>query len=469
MIPVNFGVHSYATETPQFSSQRALNVFAEMDEGGARGQVMVRHTEGLKAWITVGSGPIRGIYNSKTFGKLYVVSGADLYEVNAAGTATLLGKTDAGSAPVMWAESTTQVAMLSNASLWTYDGTTLTNVSDPDFLGAGSIAALDGFLIYHKADTRQLNLSEQNDFSSYDSLRFGTAARTTAPIIRVATIGTQIFVFKEELTEIFFNGGLDTFPFQRRNDSLILHGTTAKYSVAQVDSTLYWLGENHTVYRLNGANAERISTAGIETAIREIYAVGGVANAYAMAWTGDGHEFYALTFPEQTFVYDAKTGMWHERASGDLGKWRPLCIEKALGTSTTELFLAGDSCSGAIYELDFATYQDAGSNVAREVIGAPVQNRPNEMNVDRLEITFETGVGPEDNTDPQVILQVSKDGGHTWGHERFASLGKVGERNTRVVWHRLGQGKEFLFKLRASENVKFSIVEAVMHGSPASV
>ena len=122
-----------------------------------------------------------------------------------------------------------------------------------------------------------------------------------------------------------------------------------------------------------------------------------------------------------------------------------------------------------IYELDFATYQDAGENVAREVIGAPVQNRPNEMNVDRLEVTFETGVGPEDNTDPTVILQVSKDGGHSWGHERFASLGKVGERNTRVVWHRLGQGKEFLFKVRASENVKFSIVEAMMHGSPASV
>jgi len=60
--------------------------------------------------------------------------------------------------------------------------------------------------------------------------------------------------------------------------------------------------------------------------------------------------------------------------------------------------------------------------------------------------------------DPQIMLQISKDYGHTWGTERWQSLGKTGEYKQRVRWTRLGCGYAFTFKLRISDPVKRSII-----------
>lgn len=460
-IPVAFGVHSYQTAARQFSYQRTLNSFADVDEGDARSNVMVRQSEGLKSFASAGSGPIRGGFYSEALSLGFVQSGDTLYSIASDGTTTSIGTTDGGGNPVIFVDGDDEIALLAKTTVWTYDGTTLQPVSDPDFLGASSMDVLDRFLIYAKNNDKQLNLSEQGDFTSYDALRFGTAVRTAGPIVRVKTLGPQFYVFKDDVTEIFFNAGLDTFPFQRRNDQVPLHGCAAKYSVVELDSTLYWLGEDMVVYRFNGATPERISQAGIEKQIRDIAAGQSVTNAIGLSWTGDGHKFYGLTFPtaSRTFVFDAKTRMWHERESKNLGRWRPNVIFRAFNK-----WLAGDCESGNIYELDFATYQDAGENVPREIIGAPVQARPQELTVDRLEVTFETGVGPEDGTEPLVTLNVSKDGGFSWGHDITASLGKVGERRTRAAFHQLGQGKEFMFKLRASYNGPWNVLEAFIHG-----
>jgi len=462
--PVAFGVHSYQSETRQFTSQRALNVFAELDEGGARTNVMVRSSEGLKAFATAGTGPIRGGFYSEALSLAFVQSNDELYSIAQDGTATLVGTTDAGSGPVMFTDGEGEIALLAKSTVWTYDGTDLLPVSDPDFLGASSIDALDGFLIY--TDGKRLRLSDQNDFRAYEALRFGTAARTSGPVVRVKTLGPQFYAFKENVTEIFFNAGLDTFPFQRRNDAVVLRGTSAKHSVVDLDSTVYWLGEDLVVYKMNGPRAERVSQAGLEEQIRKIAAEGPVDDAIGLAWTGGGHKFYGLTFPtaDRTFVVDAKTRLWHERQSADMGRWRPNVIFQAFGK-----WLSGDCESGAVHELDFDTHTDAGENVPREVIGAPVQARPQEMTVDRLEITFEVGVGPEIGTEPLVTLNVSKDGGFTWGHDRTASLGKTGERERRVVFHRLGQGKEFLFKLRTSDDCRVSIMNAFIEGQANAV
>lgn len=465
-VPVAFGVHAYQTETTRFSNQLALNCFAELDEGGARSNVMVRQGEGLKSWGSAGSGPIRGGFYSQTLDSVFVLSGADLYSVTQGGSATLIGTTDAGSNPCLFIDGDDEIAMLADTTIWTYDGTTLSPVSDPDFLGASSIDTLDEFLIYAKRNDRQINLSDQNDFRSYNALRFGTAARDTGDIIRVKVLGSQIFFFKERLTEIFFNAGLDTFPFQRRNDNVPQRGTTAKYSVVELDSTLYWFGDDHVAYRFNGAQPERISQAGVEEQFRKIAAESDIDNAIGLSWTGGGHKFYGLTFPTagRTFVFDAKTRLWHERSSANIDRWRPNTVFQAFGR-----WFAGDCESGNIYELDFDTYQDAGENVTREVIGAPVQSRPEELTIDRLEIDMDVGVGPEDQTDPTVVLNVSKDGGRTWGQARTKSLGKQGEYQTRVVFHRLGQGREFQFRLRVTGNVKFAIVGAHVHGESNAV
>ncbi|MGH7058328.1 MAG: hypothetical protein ACREFZ_10750 [Acetobacteraceae bacterium] len=62
--------------------------------------------------------------------------------------------------------------------------------------------------------------------------------------------------------------------------------------------------------------------------------------------------------------------------------------------------------------------------------------------------------------DPQIVLQLSDDGGKTWGRERSASLGKIGEYRTLVCFPRLGRSRNRAFRSICSAPVLFAIFEA---------
>lgn len=63
---------------------------------------------------------------------------------------------------------------------------------------------------------------------------------------------------------------------------------------------------------------------------------------------------------------------------------------------------------------------------------------------------------------PQAMLQVSKNNGHTWSSERWRDIGKIGEYLARVVWRRIGLARDFLFKIRITDPVKVVITYAAM-------
>jgi len=94
---INLPIMSYELRSSPASSSRLVNCFAEQLPPDARNPVAITRAPGTKAWTTVGSGPIRGMYAAHiglTTGQieyLYVVSGSELYWVDSAGTATLIG------------------------------------------------------------------------------------------------------------------------------------------------------------------------------------------------------------------------------------------------------------------------------------------------------------------------------------------------------------------------------------------
>jgi hypothetical protein len=62
---------------------------------------------------------------------------------------------------------------------------------------------------------------------------------------------------------------------------------------------------------------------------------------------------------------------------------------------------------------------------------------------------------PSNAIDPTVRLEVSRDGGKTWGQSRSRPLGKMGRYNSRAVWRRNGRSKRFdVYKFTMSDPVK---------------
>ena len=84
------------------------------------------------------------------------------------------------------------------------------------------------------------------------------------------------------------------------------------------------------------------------------------------------------------------------------------------------------------------------------------------VKVSKLQVDFETGVGliSGQGSDPQAMLQFSKDNGHTWSNEAWVTLGAIGAYLTRAIWWRLGVARDWVFKIRITDPVKVVIAGA---------
>lgn len=75
--------------------------------------------------------------------------------------------------------------------------------------------------------------------------------------------------------------------------------------------------------------------------------------------------------------------------------------------------------------------------------------------------TFDTQMTIPDRG-AEVMLQISKDGGHTFGNELWQELGKSGEYRKQLSWRRLGVSRDFAFRVRVSDPAKVVLINAAL-------
>jgi hypothetical protein len=106
-------------------------------------------------------------------------------------------------------------------------------------------------------------------------------------------------------------------------------------------------------------------------------------------------------------------------------------------------------------------YTDNGAAVKRQLTTRHIGVDGNEINISELFLDMETGVGLQSGqgSAPQIMLQVSKDGGRTFGVEKWKSVGAVGQYKTpRAIWRRLGSARDFVFQFTLTDPVKFTVI-----------
>jgi hypothetical protein len=115
-----------------------------------------------------------------------------------------------------------------------------------------------------------------------------------------------------------------------------------------------------------------------------------------------------------------------------------------------------------VYEFSASTYTDDTAAIIREVDTRHVFHDLNRMTISEIALDVETGVGlgTGQGSDPQIMLSISRDGGHTFGNELWETLGAIGAYLKQVVWRRLGRGRDFVFRFRTSDPVKVVFVNA---------
>ena len=447
-------MHSYTARSLPLSAQRLVNYFTEEAPPDSKMPVVLYPTPGLKLWATFGSGPIRGLHDLS--GTLVVASGDEVYTAGSDASGTLRGTFSRTGirTPVAMADNGAEVALLSGGDGYTWDGTTLSEISDAAFLKASDVAFVDGFGCFTEEDGARFFISSANDMTSFDALERVTAEGKPDKLVGCVANHRELWLWGEQTGEVWFNSGAPDFPFERNQAAFIERGLAAKGSLQALDNTIFWLGDDLIVYRADGYTPMRVSTHPIEEAIRQ---TASPEDATSLRHSIAGHEFYQLNFAEGTFVFDVSTGMWHERQAHLLSRHRADCHVDIFGKT-----LVGDFENGKIYELDSDTYADDGGVLATSATSPPIHASTARATMSRFQIEFEAGVGltTGQGSDPQAMLQFSDDGGRTWSNERWASIGAKGQNKHRAIWYRLGTFYERTMRVTMSDPVKRVIIAA---------
>ena len=459
---------TYVARSVNAADARMVNLFPEIVPEGGKEPAFLNRAPGLNLLLTVGSGPIRGLWAFGSF--MYAVSGTALYKIDQYYNATFLG-TVADNGPVSMSDNGTQLFVACNPQGYIYNATTnvFQQITDGDYPGAVTVGYLDGYFVFNEPNSQKIWITSLLDGLSIDPLDFASAEGSPDGVVGIIVDHRELWVFGTNSVEVWYDAGTADFPLQRIQGAFNEIGCVAPYSIAKMDNGIFWLGKDARgqgiVYRSEGYTGKRVSTHAVEWQIQQY---GDLSNAIAYTYQQEGHSFYVLIFPDAdtTWVYDASTQVWHERAGFSNGRFtrhRSNCQ-----VFFNNLTIVGDYQTGKLYSLDLDVYADNGQiqKWLRSWRALPTgKNDLRRTAHHSMQLDCETGVGLNEGqgSNPQVMLRWSDDGGHTWSNEHWTSIGKIGQYGKRAFWRRLGMTtklRDRVYEISGTDPVKIVIMGA---------
>ena len=472
------------------TSERRVNCYIERSKDNDKGPFAIHGTPGLESFIDLEDypfagnptanhvPPIRGMFVHG--GQLRVIVGAIiyafvptlLYGCGSTGLATTGSRVDAavqedGSALIVDGNTRGAIVTYYPSSLLGTDGVNANNatpVSDTDAPISSSVAFEAGNLIVNKTSSGRFYISA--DGTTWDALDFANAESSPDNLIRVMVDHGELHLFGESTTEFWSNTGAADFPYGAIRGATIEWGLAAEASAAKFDSSIVFLGNNRLgqrqIVQLRGYQAAVISDQELDSILS---GYDSVSDAYAFSYNHGGHPFYQINFTSAnaSWLYDGSTQVWTQLTDANGNRHRAQIAVNWNGET-----VVSDYLENKLYKLKSGVYQDAGAIIPREIVTRHFFQNYERVFIDMLQLDFDVGVGltSGQGSDPQVMLQVSKDNGKSWGSELWRSLGAIGATNTRVIWRQLGSGRDWVFRFRLTDPVKFVITEANLHYTP---
>lgn len=447
-IPLELGRRSNRSRHDQEGGSRFINCMVE--ELGEEGKIPfpIYATEGLRSFATTtGSLGCRGLY-TRTDGTMLATMGRAVYSVDQSGSATLIGGIPSDG-PVYAAENRKtpgrQTVLTSGGLSYVAVGASLTQITDSDLLPAHSCGFVDGYALFGHDDGR-FSWSSLDEATSIDALDFATAEGSPDGMLRLLTRRREVWLMGSKSVEIYGPTGNADSAFERLPGAYIERGCLAGASAVSTDDLMVWVADDGTVRAAQGYEGVRISTHEIDRAISD-----EPDKSAIVAWTysNRGHTYYVVSGTAFSYAFDFTTKQWHQRQSYGLNRWRAQWHAK-LGSK----LIVGDYASDKLYELAHDAYDEAGTALVMTVEAPILHKYPQELRLNEIAFDVVAGQGVN-STDPhvgqpEIMLQLSHDGGKTWAPTRRREVGRLGEFGKRVRFHRNGTSNEDGFKFRIS-------------------
>jgi len=451
-------------KSPNVTAQKKINLYYEIQPVGDETRVAIYGTPGLELFVDFGDTPVRGMYAPQWNNLLYVVHRGTLWEVNNSGTKTSRGTLSTTSGHVSISDNGTQIIIVDGTYGYIWNTSTLAfSVITFGFTILPTTVTFEsGRFIVNNNFTGQFFISSSYDGLTWNALDYATAESNPDSLIAVWSDHGEVVLFGDISTEFWVNTGAQDFPYSRLSGATAEWGLASAWSVAKFDNSLMLLAKNRMgeviVGQINGYQIKRVSNNGLEYLINSY---NSVSDATAFSYMLGGHPMYEISFPSAgySWLYDGSTGIWSQLQSNNMTRHR---VEKHAGFINKNI--VSDYSSGKLYYLSGDVYSENGEILPFEIQGRHIASKQNLVSVSQFELVMETGVGviTGQGSDPQVILKISRDNGHTFGSELGKSIGAIGGYANRVVWRRLGSGRDIVLNLKITDPVKRVITGAIL-------
>ena len=461
-IPILNGI--YTDGVADFRVSYPVNLVPVPKEHGIS-KGYLRPAEGAVANGT-GPGISRGGVNWN--GHCYRVMGTFLVRVSSTGEVATLGNVG-GSGQVTFDYSFDRLAVASGGNLFYWDGTTLTQVTDPDLGSVIAFCWVAGYFM--TTDGTSLVVTELNDPLSVNPLKYGSSESDPDPVNSVMRLRNEVYAVNRYTIEVFDNIGGDLFPFQRIEGAQIQRGSIGTHASCVFLDAIAFLGsgrkETPGVYLGVNAASTKISTQEIDTLL-QVYTEEQLSEVVLEDRSNKSHQHLWIRLPDRTLVYDAAASQVLEEPV-----WFTLtsAVDGFSAYRAKDLvwcynqWLVGDSESPSVGYLTDATSHHFGDVVRWEFGTLIVYNVGLGAIVHDLGLVCLPG-RVAFGTDPRISTSYSNDG-ETWSQDKFIRSGKQGERNKRLLWVQQGAMRNWrIQRFKGDSNAFLSIarLEARMEG-----
>lgn len=447
-LEIPLGLKEGKAKSAFVSSESLLNAYVEPDANGVPG---IYGGPGLVEFADCANGEVRGMDEFNEV--VLAVSGDTLYRIDANGEETAIGAIP-GYDPVIISNNGAQAVIQSDSTAYVLedDLLTLTAINDADFQRSTSVAFLKQVIISTIFNTGRFQTSELANAASYDALDVATAEAKPDKLRRVIVSGQEALMMGNRSVEgYYFSGKADGVPLSP-TQTYLDYGLIGRMAVAGVDNTIAWLDHTLKVRTLRDATPLAIADPAI-TAQIQAWSDPSLTRAFPLSL--GAHEWLVLRNPDGCVWWNAATKLWNARESYGLSTWR--------GGSSVFAYnrqLVGDAINGKIWTLSDSAHAEGSDPLIRHTITRTLGPGGLPFTLDCIELEMEVGVGVAtgQGSAPEIYMQLSRDGGESYGARLTRSIGASGNRNIRVVWQ--GPFGDFLphggvIKFGISDPVRF--------------
>ena len=457
-IPILNGI--YSDTKADFRSSYPRNLVPVPKKQGIS-QGYLRPTDGIVEFGT-GPGVDRGGINWN--GKLFRAMGSKLCYIDANGIITVIGDIGGDVSQVTFDYSFDNLGISSNGSLFYWNGTTLTQVTDLDLGRVIDFIWIDGYFM--TTDGTSLVVTELTDPTSVNPLKYGSAESDPDPIKGLVKIRNEAYAIGRYTIEVFDNVGGNLFPFQRVPGAQVMRGALGTYAACSFAvgnfTGVAFLGSGKNEppaiwFAVNGVTT-LFSTREIDTILQE-YTEEELSLAVLESRIDKNHALLYVHLPDQTIVYDANgtveagEPVWFFLTSSIVGngtyRARNLvwCYDK---------WISGDPTTSKFgYFVNNISHHYATPN-GWEFGTIIVYNESEGVIFHELELIALTG-SIELGVNPTIWTSYSTDG-ETWSQERPRTAGRQGKRDVRLNWLQQGNMKNWrIQKFRGTSDAHISI------------